>query len=105
MRSGGAFTLSVVDASVGDMGLIELHVLLWVQVEGPSGVDVTNMFIEAVGIFGVSLISTNLERQSVALFWAPDIHSNVMLWVASSIDHLFILLLTFLPFRNFCKGL
>ena len=46
---------------------------------GPSEVDVTNMLIEAMEIVGVSLISTNHDRQSAALWWVPDIHSNVML--------------------------
>ena len=44
-----------------------LHVLLPVQVAGPSGVDVTNILIEAEGVAGVSLTSTNCERQSAAL--------------------------------------
>ena len=107
MRVGGAFTLSVVDVVVtfvGGMVSVGLHVLLWVQLAGPSGVDVTNMLIEAVVVPGVSLISTNHERQSAALLSAPDIHSNVMLQVASSRDYLFILLMAFLSFRNFCKG-
>ena len=59
MTGGGAFTLSVVDASVGDVILLGLHILVWVWVAGPSGVDVTSMVIEAVGIAGVSLTSTN----------------------------------------------
>ena len=48
---------------------------------------------------------TNLERQSMALFLAPEIHSNVILYVASSRLHLFTLLLVFLPLRNHAKGL
>ena len=43
VRGGGAFTLSVVDASLSGAVLIGLHVLLWVWVAGPSGVFVTNM--------------------------------------------------------------
>ena len=43
MRSGGTFTLSVVDGSVGSVALVGLHVLLLVGVAGPSGVVVTNM--------------------------------------------------------------
>ena len=69
----------MVDASVGDVVLVGLSVLLWVQVACPSRVDVTNMLIEAVGFVGVSLTSTNCERQSAAFLQAPDIHSNVML--------------------------
>ena len=48
---------------------------------------------------------TNLERQSAALFLAPEIHSNVILWVASSKLHLFTLLFAFLPLRNHARGL
>ena len=47
----------------------------------------------------------NLERQSAALFLAPEIHSKVMLYVASSKLHLLTLLLAFFPFRNHAKGL
>ena len=48
---------------------------------------------------------TNLERQSAALFLAPEIHSKVMLYVTSSRLHLLTLLLAFFPFRNHAKGL
>ena len=48
---------------------------------------------------------TNLERQSAALFLAPEIHSKEMLYVASSKLHLLILLLVFFPLRNHAKGL
>ena len=74
--------MSVVDVVVGSVGgvvSVGLHVLLQVQVAGPSGVEVTNMLIEAVGVARVSLTSTNHKRQSAALLQAPDIHSNVML--------------------------
>ena len=82
MRGGGAFTLSVVDVVltfVGYVVLVGLCVLLQVWVAGPSGVDVTNLLMEAVEVTGVSVTSTNHERQSAALLWAPDIHSKVML--------------------------
>ena len=62
MRGGGAFTLSVVDASVGSVVLVGLCVLLQVWVAGPSGVVVTNMWIETVEVAGVFLTSTNHER-------------------------------------------
>ena len=39
----------------------------------PSGVGVVSMLME-VPVFGI-----NLDRQSAALFFAPDIHSKVML--------------------------
>ena len=48
---------------------------------------------------------TSLEQQSAALFLAPEIHSNVILYVASSRLHLFTLLLVFLPLRNHARGL
>ena len=44
------------------MVLAVLHVLLQVWVTGPSGVYVTSMLIEAVGVAGMSLTSTNCER-------------------------------------------
>ena len=48
---------------------------------------------------------TNLERQSAALFLAPEIHLKVTLYVTSSRLHLLTLLLAFFPFRNWAKGL
>ena len=48
---------------------------------------------------------TNLERQSAALFLAPEIHSNEMLYVVSSRLHLFTLLLVFLQLRNHARDL
>ena len=51
------------------------------------------------------VVETNLERQSAALFFAPEIHSNVILKVASSKLHLFTLLFVFLPLRNHARGL
>ena len=56
-------------------------------------------------LMGVVVCVTNLERQSVALFLVPEIHSNEMLYVASSRLHLFTLLLVFLPLRNHARGL
>ena len=38
---------------------------------------------------------TNCERQSAALFLAPEIHSKVIMYVASSRLHLLTLLLAF----------
>ena len=60
------------------------------------------MLIDADGIEGSS---TRHNKQSAALFLAADIHSNVILYVASSSPHLCTLLLAFLPFRNFASGL
>ena len=48
---------------------------------------------------------TSLERQSAALFFAPDIHSKVMLCMASSRLQQLTLLLAFFPFKNHAKGL
>ena len=48
---------------------------------------------------------TNLERQSAALFLAPEIHSKEMLYVASSRLHLLTLLLVFFLLRNCARGL
>ena len=107
MRGGGALTLSVfhVDiTSVGGVVSLGVSVLLWMLVAGPSRVNVTTMLMEALEVTGVSLTSTNYERQSAALLWAPDIHSKVMLYVADSSDHPFNLLFAFLPLRNFCMG-
>ena len=56
-------------------------------------------------LIDVPVGDTNLERQSAALFLAPEIHSKEMLYVASSRLHLFTLLLVFLPLRNHAKGL
>ena len=107
VRGEGAFTLSLVDVfvcSVGGVALAMLHVLLQVQVAGPSGVDVTNMWIKAVGVAVVFLTSTSHDRQSAVLLQTPDIHSNVMLQVESSRDHLFTLLLVFLQLRISVKA-
>ena len=52
--------------SVGCVLSVGLCVLLWVRIAGPSGVVVTNILMEAVEATGVSLISTNHEKQSSA---------------------------------------
>ena len=56
-------------------------------------------------LIDVPVGDTSLERQSAALFLAPKIHSNGMLYVASSRLHLLTLLLVFLPLRNHTRGL
>ena len=48
---------------------------------------------------------TNLERQSAALFLAPQIHLKEMVYVASSELHLLTLLLVFFPLRKCARGL
>ena len=88
-------------ASVGRAG-VEFEVLwVWLLVlkAGPSLKEAVNMLRDVV----VSV--TNLERQFVALFLALEIHSNAILYVASSRLHLFTLLLVFLPLRNHARGL
>ena len=63
-------------------------------------------FREAVSmLIDVPVGKTSLERQSAALFLAPEIHSNVILYVMRSRLHLFTLLLVFLPLRNYARGL
>ena len=61
---------------------------------GPSVEETVSM------LTGVVIGLINLERQSAALFLAPEIHLKEMLYVASSRLHLLTLLLTFMPFRN-----
>ena len=53
----------------------------------------TGSMLTVAGVVGS--YSTNCDRQSAALFLAPEIHSNVMLYVASSKLHLLTLLLVF----------
>ena len=60
------------------------------------GEAVSTMTDVAIGL-------TNLERQSAALYLAPEIHLKEMLYVASSRLHLLTLWLAFLPFRNCAK--
>ena len=48
---------------------------------------------------------TNLDRQSAALFLAPEIHSKEMLYVVSSKLHLLTLLLVFFLLRKHARGL
>ena len=66
---------------------------------GPSLEEAVNILIDV--LVGV----TNLERQSAALFLAPEIHLKVMLYVASSKLHLLTLLLVFFPLRKYARGL
>ena len=46
--------------------------------------------------------STSRERQSAALFYAPEIHSNVMLYEASSNPHLLIFVFLFFSNQKLC---
>ena len=58
---------------------------------GPSVEEAVSMLTDV----DVEMGFTNLERQSAALFLAPEIHSKVILYVASSRLHLLTLLLAF----------
>ena len=76
-------------------GVFSVQLLVWKA--GLSGV-------EAVILFMVTLAGeTNWERQSAALFLAPDIHSKVMLYVASSRLHLFTLFWHFFHLRTWLR--
>ena len=108
MSGGGSLTLSVFDVdgtSAGGAVFVGVSVLLWVWKVGQFRGDVTTMLMEALEVSGVSLSSTICERQSAVLLWAINIHSKVMLYVASSNHHLFTLFFAFFPFRNLCRGL
>ena len=64
--------------SVGTTGGVEVgSEILWVWLlvwkAGPSFREAVSMFID------VPVGETNLERQSAALFFAPEIHSKVIL--------------------------
>ena len=76
-----------------------LWVWLLVWKAGLSCREAVSMLID------IPVGETSLERQSAALFLAPEIHSNVILYVASSRLHLFTLLLVFLLLRNRARGL
>ena len=69
---------------------------------GPS-VCVTVSMLTVVVVDGGS--STSHERQSAALFLAPEIHSKVILYVATSRLHLLTLLFAFFPCKNLGSGL
>ena len=68
---------------------------------GPSVGEAVSMLTDV----DVEVGFTNQERQSAALFLAPEIHSKVILYVASSRLHLLTLLFAFFPFRNHASGL
>ena len=92
-------------ASVCGVGSLDEHcwaVLLLVLNAGPSGCVADSMLI-VVGLFWGN--STRYDRQSAALLRAPDIHSKVMLYVASSSPHLLTLFFAFFSLRNLASGL
>ena len=110
MRGTGVFTLVMFhcdsDGACGCVASINAFVLLQVWEVGPSaGAAVTEfmwMLVSAASFLGTS---TNHDRQSAALFHAPDIHLKVMFYVVNSSDHQFTLLFVFLSLKNFCRGL
>ena len=60
---------------------------------------------EAVSMLtDVEMGFTNLERQSAALFSAPEIHLKVMLYVVSFRLHLLTLLLAFFHLETMLKA-
>ena len=69
---------------------------------GPSVCVTVSMLTVVVVVVGSS---ANHERQSAALFLAPEIHSKVILYVVSSRLHLLTMLFAFFPFKNFTWGL
>ena len=77
--------------------VFSIKLLVWKA--GPSLEEAVNMLIDV--LVGV----TSLERQSAALFLAPEIHSKEMLYLASSKLHLLTLLLVFFPLRKCARGL
>ena len=81
----------------GVRGVLGYDFLVWKA--GPSLEEAVNMLIDV--LVGV----TNLERQSAALFLAPEIHSKEMLYVATCKLHLLTLLLVFFPCRKHARGL
>ena len=76
-------------------------VQLLVLKAGPSLEEALSMLTDV----NVDMGLTSLKRQSAALFLAPEIHSKVILYVASFRLHLLTLLLAFLPFRNHASSL
>ena len=80
-----------------EVGCVQLLVLK----ASPSAEEAVSMLTDVDVIIGL----TNLERQSATLFLAPEIHSKVILYVASSRLHLLTLLLAFFPFRNRASSL
>ena len=86
-----------VEVTLGEVCCVQLLVLK----AGLSAGEAVSMLTDVE----VKVGFTNQERQSAALFLAPEIHSKVIFYVASSTLHLLTLLLAFFPFRNNASGL
>ena len=105
---GVVFPVSVMTGVVASVcGVESLNGCCWavpllVLKTGPSECVADSMLI-GVGLFWGN--STRHDRQSAALLHVLDIHSKVMLYVASSSPHLLTLLFAFLPFRNLASCL
>ena len=78
-------------------GVFCVQLLVWKA--GPSVEEAVSMLTDEV------VDVNNLERQSAALFLAPEIHSKEMLYVASSRLHLLTLLLVFCHLEIALKAL
>ena len=85
---------------VASSGKLCWTILLLMLNAGPSEWPVDSMVI-VVGLCRGN--STRCERQSAALLQAPDIHSKVMLYVASSNPHLLTLLFAFFSIDKSCQ--
>ena len=57
--------------------------------------SVKSRSVSVLTVVDVNVGSTNHRRQSVALFFTPEIHSKVILWVASFRLHLLTVLFAF----------
>ena len=86
-----------VEVTLGEVCCVQLLVLK----TGPSAREAVSMLTDV----DVEVGFNNQYRQSAALFLATEIHSKVILYVASSRLHLLTLLLAFLPFRNCTNSL
>ena len=95
VSSGGCFLVSL---TVG-VFLIQLLMVTALTILISIGLVPFGFFLCFLGS------STRRDRQSAALFFAPEIHSNVMLQEASSSLHLLIFMFSFFLFKNHAKGL
>ena len=86
-----------VEVALGEICCVQLLVLK----AGPSAEEAVSKLTNV----DVEMGFTKQERQTAALFLAPEIHPKVILYVASSRLHLLTLLLAFFPFRNCASGI
>ena len=78
-------------------------VALLLMLNASTSECVVDSMLIVVGWFGGN--STRCDRQSAALLCVPNIHSKVILYVASSSPHLLTLLFAFFPIRNLASSL